>query len=155
MWKDCVKCDKYEISTYGEIRRKATGKILQQKLDKSNTLSVHLSLGKRDKSDYYSVHRLVAETFLPNPDNLPWVVHKDGNLLNNQVSNLKWTSSKWNNTMIAGANAPNSKLSDEQVTYCRNVYKPRDKNYGLTSLAKKFNVACSTMSYILNYKTYR
>lgn len=42
------------------------------------------------------VHRLVAETFIPNPNNLPEVNHKDENKLNNCINNLEWCSSKYN-----------------------------------------------------------
>ena len=45
----------------------------------------------------YLVHRLVAEYFIPNPDNLPCVNHKDGNKANNDVSNLEWVSYLDNN----------------------------------------------------------
>jgi hypothetical protein len=38
------------------------------------------------------VHRLVAETFIPNPDNLPYIKHKDGNKENNRADNLEWVS---------------------------------------------------------------
>ena len=115
---------------------------------------VNLSLGKRGNAKYYIVARLVAEAFIPNPDNKPWVRHIDGNLLNNEASNLEWIDNKWENTQLCGANAHNSKLTKEQVQYCRDIYKPRDTQYGLSALAKRFHVGKSTMSYILNNKTY-
>jgi hypothetical protein len=49
---------------------------------------VRLSCGKMTKM--FLVHRLVAQAFLPNPNNLPVVMHKDNNKYNNHVSNLKW-----------------------------------------------------------------
>lgn len=46
--------------------------------------------------EHKSVHRLVAEAFIPNPDNLPEVNHKDENGLNNSVDNLEWCSHQYN-----------------------------------------------------------
>ena len=112
-------------------------------------------MGSRDNTKYVSVHRLVAEAFVPNPDNLSWVRHIDGNTINNEASNLEWIDNKWKNVQLNGAAAHNSKLTEAQINYCRNVYKPRDVKYGLSALATKFNVSKSTMSYILNNKTYR
>ena len=48
----------------------------------------YISIGKRK----FYVHKLVAEAFLPNPENKKVVIHKDGNLSNNDVSNLEWSS---------------------------------------------------------------
>lgn len=48
------------------------------------------------KRKYVRVHRLIAETLLPNPNNLPQVDHKDGNKLNNALSNLEWVSNAEN-----------------------------------------------------------
>lgn len=54
-------------------------------------------------------HRLVAEAFLDNPDNLPYVHHKDENKQNNDVSNLQWVSASYNSTEHVKAN-PNKKV---------------------------------------------
>ena len=53
---------------------------------------------KVSKRKKIMVHRLVALTFIPNPDNLPEVNHKDENKTNNMVGNLEWCSIKYNNT---------------------------------------------------------
>lgn len=154
MWKECSICSNYEVSKYGDVRNKQTGKILKQKLDKSNCLLVNLSLGKRGKAKYCIVARLVAMAFVPNPMGYTWVTHKDGNVLNNEASNLEWSPERWSK-QAKGEKSHNSKLTKEQVQWCRDMYKPRDKEFGLTSLAKRFNVSNSTMSYVLNNITYK
>lgn len=55
-----------------------------------------ITLTKDGISKRYSVHRLVAEAFIPNPDNLPEVNHKDENPLNNCASNLEWCTRQYN-----------------------------------------------------------
>lgn len=154
MWKECEVCKNYEVSTYGEVRNKRTGKILKQKLDKSNCLMVNLSMGARGKAKYYIVARLVAMAFVPNPMGYTWVRHIDGNTLNNEASNLEWVAERWSH-QGRGEQSYNAKLTKEQVQWCRDMYKPRDKEFGLTPLAKRFNVSNSTMSYVLNNVTYK
>lgn len=154
MWKECDVCKNYEVSTYGEVRNKRTGKILKQKLDKSNCLMVNLSMGARGKAKYFIVARLVAMVFVPNPMGYTWVRHIDGNTLNNEASNLEWVKERWS-AQAKGEQSYNSKLTKEQVQWCRDMYKPRDKKYGLSPLADMFNVSKSTMSYVLNNITYK
>ena len=95
----------YEVSSYGRVRgvdrydnrncfRK--GKVLSPFKDRYGYLSVVLSCNGKCKTT--NVHRLVAKAFLPNPDNLPQVNHKDEVKLNNCVDNLEWCSAKYNNT---------------------------------------------------------
>lgn len=57
-----------------------------------------ITLCKDGKVKYILIHRLVALAFIPNPDNLPIINHKDENPSNNNVENLEWCSIKYNNT---------------------------------------------------------
>lgn len=82
----------YEVSKNGEVRR--NNHIKTPILGKRGYYSVDLySNGKRIKR---RISRLVATAFIPNPDNLPDVNHKDGNKLNNNVSNLEWVTKSEN-----------------------------------------------------------
>lgn len=85
--------DRWVKSKSGSVRF-YKGRILKPYTDKDGYLLV--GLWKNNKHKTYKVHRLVAETFLPNPDNLPQVNHKDENPLNNNVNNLEWCNSKYN-----------------------------------------------------------
>lgn len=55
-----------------------------------------VTLSRNGEQKRYSVHRLVAETFIPNPDGLPEVNHKDQNPDNNRVENLEWCTRQYN-----------------------------------------------------------
>lgn len=53
-------------------------------------------LSKNGKAKWYALHRIIAECYLDNPNNLPHVNHKDGDRLNNDVSNLEWCTHEQN-----------------------------------------------------------
>ena len=57
-----------------------------------------VGLCKNGKVRFIRVHRLVAQAFIPNPENLPQINHKDENKLNNNVENLEWCTIQYNNT---------------------------------------------------------
>lgn len=75
-----------------------TGKKVELKrfVDNRGYYAVNLSMGARGKKRLVEIHRLVAEHFLPNPDNLPQVNHKDANKLNPDVNNLEWCTQSHN-----------------------------------------------------------
>ena len=86
----------YEVSDQGRVKSVGYGKerILKPGRDGSGYLQVNLC--KNGEKKMCKVHRLVAQTFTPNPDNLPQVNHKDENKENNSVQNLEWCDSKYN-----------------------------------------------------------
>ena len=100
-WKDIVGYNgRYKISNIGNVKTtsyKNTGeeRILSKRINNGYN---RVMLYKDGKAINKFVHRLVAEHFIPNPNNYKEVNHIDGNKLNNCVENLEWTSAKQNST---------------------------------------------------------
>ena len=87
---------------HGEFQRKEHGRIKSQGMNrKDGYRNVKLYRDGKERTLY--VHRLVAQAFIPNPDNLPEVNHKDEDTTNNRVDNLEWCSSKYNSNYGAGS----------------------------------------------------
>lgn len=82
----------YEVSNIGRVRKKTTKYVLSLYPNSSRN-NVRVNLRKDGKLYNCSVHRLVAEAFLENPNNFKYVTRKDGNYLNNRVDNLKYVES--------------------------------------------------------------
>lgn len=132
----------YEVSNLGRVRScankttfsmkhgKRTWKqrILKQKSDKQSYKRVTLYKDKKQKT--FLVHRLVAEAFLPNPENKPIINHKDGNPPNNEWTNLEWCTYR-DNLMHAFANKMNK--NPVQVTLKN---KKTGKEYKFYSMAE-------------------
>ena len=98
IWKQIKDYENlYEISNTGLVRslRHGSKPFYLKPINSHGYQSVHLC-NKNHKRKNHSIHRLVAEHFIPNPKNLPQVNHKDGNKVNNDVNNLEWCSSKEN-----------------------------------------------------------
>ena len=104
IWKDIAGFEGfYKVSDKGRIYsverkdsrgQRCGGRILKPKHSRGGYLMVHLY--KNGKMKAKSVHRLVAEVFLPNPNGLPQVNHRDEVKDNNNVGNLEWCDSKYN-----------------------------------------------------------
>lgn len=92
IWKDIAGYENlYQASTTGLIKSfYKKGFLMKFKTDKDGYL--HIGLTKGQKQRTFRVHRVIAETFIPNPNNLPQVNHKDLNKQNNSVDNLEWIS---------------------------------------------------------------
>ena len=102
IWKDIKGYEGlYQVSNLGRVKsfpRRGTHvkeiHILKPAKDGKGYYMVHLS--KNNKKHMKRIHRLVAETFIPNPNNLPQVNHIDGNKANNISSNLEFCTNEYN-----------------------------------------------------------
>lgn len=88
---------KYTISSYGHLKNIIDNHFIPRKNDKGYC-RVTINAKVNGKTKYYtlSIHRLVATAFIPNPEKLPFVNHKDENKANNFVNNLEWCTEAYN-----------------------------------------------------------
>ena len=110
IWKDIKGYEgKYQVSSLGNIksleriRKGKSGsnvyvpeKLLKCKNDKDGYKECALCIGTHKKAKYYKVHRLVAEAFLPNPNNYPIINHRNEIKSDNRVENLEWCTNEYN-----------------------------------------------------------
>ena len=139
IWKDIRGYEGlYSINNYGVIMSK-TGRI--KKTSISNSGYHMVMLFKNCKHDNRYIHRLVAESFIPNPDNKPQVNHVDEYKSNNHVSNLEW--------MTAKENVNHGTRTQRSSKRIKAIYPSGEsKSFSsLTECAIYFNVTVSSISY--------
>ena len=143
--------DDYEITRDGKVINKHTGHTLAPQPNGKGYLRV--SIGKK----LMFIHRLVAEKYIPNPENKPQVNHKDGNKLNNCVDNLEWVTNQENRNhavdndlQVTGERCSWTKLTEENVKEIR-----ANPGYENEYWARKFKVSRSTISDVVNYRTWK
>lgn len=144
--------ENYIITKDGRIIRKATNRELKAYTNEKGYKVVSIR-GKKLK-----VHRLVAMMYIPNPNNKPQVNHKDGNKLNNNVSNLEWVTNYENRRHaiehklnVFGENCPWSKLTEDDIRFIR----AHKTEYTLKQLAEMFNVNMITISDVVRNVTWK
>lgn len=147
---------RYEASELGEIRHSLSKNIRKARLNKYGYLQLNFSRGDgTGKSDTILVHRLIAKTFIPNPENLPEVNHIDGNKQNNRVDNLEWCSISYNGKHAfrlglqqpkKGENHCKAKLTNEQAAKIRQLHT---EGLSQQKIADLFNVSQTTIGKIV------
>ena len=99
IWKDIQGYPNYQISNMGNVKSlnyRCTGKEKILKPAKNKDGYFYVGLCKQGKVKTYKIHRLVAETFIDNPNNLPQVNHRNEIKTDNRTSNLEWCTAKQN-----------------------------------------------------------
>lgn len=166
IWKD-IEYSNHQVSNFGNIKNKGTltkidsrgrfgklkSKILKNRLSENKYLITF---------NNYLIHRLVAIYFIPNPLNLPEVNHKDGDKLNNHVSNLEWCTKSENiqhafntglNKGAIGELSGNCKLTEKEVIKIRELYSLG--TYNQYELASQYNIKQQQVSRIVNNKRWK
>ena len=149
----------YEVSNTGKVRsldryttgnrnRLLKGKELRQRKNELNYCFVHLC--KDGISKNTRVHRLVAQEFIPNPEDKPYINHKDANPMNNHVDNLEWCTQQENiqHAYKMGCFPVQAKITKEQVDYIRDKYIPY--KYGAQKIADDLGINIMTVYDILH-----
>lgn len=164
IWKVIEGFEDYEISNTGKVKSHKHGreKILKERI--SHDGYVWYNLCKNGKQHTKRANRLVADAFIPNPENKPTVNHIDGNKLNNSSDNLEWATreEQMQHAYANGLKKPvrghlqgNHVLSEDEVREIRAIYKGHDKEFGMKPLAKKYNVSPSVIDKVVGKRSYK
>jgi hypothetical protein len=146
MWKQ-IRYYNYEVNEEGQVRSTKTGKLLKPQNSWNGYRRVTLWVGYNRKG--FMVHRLVAETFLPNVEKLSEVNHKNFDKTDNSLYNLEWCSKQQNmehakqgNVLVSFKGEANvtSKLTEEKVKTIRTI-----SNRKLKDIAEEFGVSVRTI----------
>lgn len=171
IWKDITGYEGYyQVSNYGFIksleRKDRLGRVVKEKIRKScknNPGYLFVPLSKEGKAKNGSIHRLVAQAFIPNPENKPEVNHKNGIKTDNRVQNLEWSTPKENiehsyllglQSSKKGEKSGNCKLTEKQVLAIRRLHRMNPK-FSRVKVAKKLNYSSNTISNILSKKIWK
>lgn len=137
--------NKYFITSKGKVYSiQKDGNIKEKRPFKSHNGYLRVSLCDNGKQKHYFIHRLVAEYFVKNRNNYDSVDHIDQNKLNNDYTNLRWTSKSYN------MGRSNAKLNKTKVDYIKKNYKRGNGK----ELSEKLNVDLSMVVKIAKGKAY-
>lgn len=155
IWSSVKDYPDYKVSTEGVVLGKR-GKVLKPYETKSGYLEV--SLSENGVVRKFTIHRLVAETFLPDDNDLPQVNHLDGDPTNNYLNNLEWCSVSRNQLHSCDTLGNNrggkqhlAKLTEREV---KSVLKLLANKIGTTRIAKMFSVSPTTIDNIKAGRTW-
>lgn len=143
--RQAVSLGDYTLFDDGEILSKDKQTMIPQK-DGKGYLRIRLRYGDVDKygAATYKVHRLVAENFIPNPENKPQVNHKNGDKTDNRVKNLEWVTNS-ENIKHAVENSLVDNTSEQMNALGGQIRTAIERGYVIKDIAKKNNISEKTI----------
>lgn len=159
-WKQSIEYDRYEVSNKGRIRNKNTGVLLSGHTNHDGYLTTKMTYYKYKYHSRF-IHRIVAKTWILNPNNYLEINHKDGNKLNNSMNNLEWCNRLHNvqhanktglSVYLTGTSHGSSKFTIDQINEFFNL---RKLGYNYSKIARIFNVTHSTIRNIILRKGWK
>jgi hypothetical protein len=175
VWKDIKGYEGlYQISNLGIVKslvrkvvsvkkkkhmRTTKERILTNVINAQGYYMINLNINGTSKT--CKIHRLVAKTFIPNPDNKCCINHIDGDKLNNEVINLEWVTHQENSkhahkmglTNNSGSKNGNSKLTEKDVLEIRELYDKGNTTY--QKISEIYNVTSAMINDIINRKNWK
>lgn len=159
MYKQIENLD-YEINSEGIVRRISTKRIKKSFKRPDGYIGIQLYITK-EKVKNYQLHRLIANAFIPNPDNKLYINHIDSNRENNSLNNLEWVTFEENvkhgyksgYASNKGSNNGFSVLTEEQVLEMRS--KRENDNLTYQQLATQYNVSYGCVAEIIQRKNWK
>ena len=162
IWKDIPDYEGlYQISNLGRVksldrdivysngtRHHINNKILQPQKSKYGYLFVTLTKDNKPHAKY--IHQLIADAFIPNPNNLPCVNHKDENKLNNNIDNLEWCTIDYNNNYGTRTQRTRKKICQYDTNY--KLIKIWD---GIRVASRELNIPSQQISQCCKKSQYR
>ncbi len=153
--------ENYFVTKEGDVLSTKSGSIKKLKSINHGNGYLRINIYNNSIKKGISVHRLVAQTLIPNPQNKPEVNHKNGIKTDNRVQNLEWATPKENmNHAILnglykgfGENTRSSKLTEHQVLEIRKLYSK--KTFNQRKLAEMYGVSFQLISSIINKKHWK
>lgn len=146
----------YWINVSGEVKNR-DGKILKTHQDRNGYHRIHLC--KNASYTYFLLHRLIALHFIPNPENKPFINHKNGITFDNRIENLEWVTPIENvrhafkTGLMSNGNGethPACKFSNKDITEMIKLHGKMPKN----KILKKFKISNSQFYNILKLNNY-
>jgi len=151
---------KYLITEEGKIFNKNSGRELSQQTNEQGYKTVSIEDPFDGKWKKRKVHRLVAQTYIPNPENKPEVNHKDGDKANNNLNNLEWNTSKenkkhaWDNQYYTDIGEDHHSSLLDNITV-ESICKDLQEGLRNIDVSKKYGIDKDTVSNIRRGKIWK